>query len=132
MALSLLALDIAYWKSFYYCRNQAFGILGSIVHHLGDAAMIALCPPFLAAALQTRLTQPFGTKRIRRFVTATAIALFFGTIASSAISNSSAGQILLYMSVVVVFAFGLVASIQAWRSAAHGCFLRHQGFIIPD
>lgn len=36
-----------------------------IVHTLGDCAMLALYPSFLAAALKTSLTRPFGRKRIQ-------------------------------------------------------------------
>ena len=43
----------------------AFEIGNFIVHHLGDAAMIALYPAFLAAALRTRLTRSFGRKSLR-------------------------------------------------------------------
>ncbi len=36
-----------------------------IIHTLGDAAMLALYPTFLALALQTKLTRPFADKRVR-------------------------------------------------------------------
>jgi len=39
-------------------------ILGAI-HHLGDAAMVALYPPFLALALNSKLTRSFSEKRAR-------------------------------------------------------------------
>ena len=35
------------------------------VHTFGDCAMLALYPPFLAAALQTRMTRPFAGKRVQ-------------------------------------------------------------------
>ena len=34
-----------------------------VVHHLGDAAMIALYPPFLARAPNTSWSRPFADKR---------------------------------------------------------------------
>lgn len=84
-----------------------------IVHTLGDCAMLALYPPFLALALQTKLTRPFGTKPIRLGLAAASIALFVAVL----LSPLEIGATLLYLSLSVLFGFALVASIHAWRAA---------------
>ncbi len=52
------------------------------VHALGDCSMLALYPPFLAAALQTKLTQPFADKRIRIGLTCTSFLLFVAVMST--------------------------------------------------
>ncbi len=46
-----------------------------IVHTFGDCAMLALYPPLLAAALQTRLTRPFAGRPVQVGIMVGAIAL---------------------------------------------------------
>ena len=91
----------------------AFFRVEEIVHTLGDCAMLALYPAFLAAALQTRLTRPFADHRVRVALGVTAAVLcaivLWGPL--------KLGGTLLYVSLSILFAFALVASIQAWRSA---------------
>jgi len=84
-----------------------------IVHTLGDCAMLALYPTFLALALQTKLTRPFAYKRVRIGLAAASIALFFAVL----LSPLEVGATLLYVSLSLLFGFALVASIQAWRAA---------------
>jgi len=87
--------------------------LEEIVHTVGDCLMLALYPPFLAAALRTRLTAPFGTPRARAVLLALAATLcafvLWGPL--------RIGGTLLYVSLVILFAFALIASVDAWRSA---------------
>jgi len=45
------------------------------VHTVGDCAMLALYPPFLAAALGTKLTRPFSDTRIQFLLRAAALVL---------------------------------------------------------
>ncbi len=87
-----------------------------IVHTLGDCAMLALYPPFLAAALQTKLTRPFAGKRMRIGITGASLVLFF-TVLWSPIEI---GGTLLYLMLVLLFGFALVASIHAWCVATAG------------
>ncbi len=56
-------LGESFWNNFWE-QHIAFFIPIYVFHHVGDAAMIALYPPFLAVALQTKLTRPFARKRI--------------------------------------------------------------------
>ncbi len=91
----------------------AFFRAEEIIHTLGDCAMLALYPTFLAAALQTRLTRPFADNRVRVALGVTAAVLcaivLWGPL--------KLGGTLLYVSLSILFAFALVASIQAWRTA---------------
>ena len=118
-ASGVVGLELSFWDGFYE-QYPAFGIVESLVHHFGDAAMLALYPPFFALALQTRLTRPFARKRIRMIVTATSVVLFLGSLATTVIWDSPVGNMFLYMAVMVLFGFGLVASLQAWHSAEPG------------
>ena len=84
-----------------------------IVHTLGDCAMLALYPAFLARALQIKLTRPFANRSIRIGLAAVSAALFFAVLSSPL----EIGATLLYLSLSLLFGFALVASIQAWRAA---------------
>ena len=91
----------------------AFYRIEEIVHTVGDCLMLALYPPFLAAALRTRLTAPFGSKRAR-------IALLVMAAILSVIvlwGSLKIGGTFLYVSLVVLFIYALVASLDAWRTA---------------
>lgn len=103
-----------------FVQNPALAYFYFILHHIGDAAMLALYPPFLAAALQTKLTRPFASKRMRIVVPAVSSALFVGVIVSAGVWNSPIGALLLYVAMMLLFGFGLVASIHAWRTAERG------------
>lgn len=85
----------------------------SIIHTFGDCGMLALYPPFLAAALQTRLTRPFGRKKVRYGLMVYSIVVFFVAL----LAPFEIGIPLLYLSLTAVFFFALVASIQAWYQA---------------
>ncbi len=83
------------------------------VHTFGDCAMLALYPPFLAAALQTKLTRPFANKRIQLAIAGAAFALFIMVFWTPL----TIGATLLYVMLTLVFAYALVASIHAWYVA---------------
>ena len=100
----------------FYDDHPVYAQLGFMVHTLGDSAMIALYPPFLAAALQTPLTRPFGGKRGRIACACAAAALFIAV----QLSSLKIGATLLYLSLSLLFGFALVASIVTWRAAAPG------------
>jgi hypothetical protein len=94
--------------------NLQFAVL--VVHTLGDVALLALYPPFLAAAIQTKLTRPFGNPRMRIGLVGVAVSIFvvvlFGPI--------EIGATLLYLMLFLLFTFAVVASIHAWHVAAPG------------
>jgi len=85
----------------------------TIAHSFGDCAMIALYPPFLAVALQTRLTRPFARTSVQFFVVGYAVLLFLLV----ALGPEQMSWTLLYLSMTGLFAFALIAAIHAWLSA---------------
>jgi hypothetical protein len=84
-----------------------------IVHTLGDCAMLALYPSFLAMALQTSLTRRFAHKSVR-IALATVAAVLFVAVFTTPLEI---GATTLYFLVATLFSFALIVSIQAWRSA---------------
>lgn len=96
------------------------------VHTFGDCAMLALYPPFLAASLQTSLTRPFANKRIRMALWIAASILFVSVFTTPL----KVGANLLYVLLVVMFVYALVASIQAWRSATGAVRERARAFTV--
>lgn len=99
-----------------YTDYPLYGQISFMLHTFGDSAMIALYPPFLAAALQTPLTRPFRGKRGRIGSAMAAAALFIGV----QLSPLEVGATLLYFSLSLLFGFALVASIHTWLSAEPG------------
>ena len=96
------------------------------VHTFGDCAMLALYPPFLAAALQTRMTRPFAKKQVQWGITGTSIMLFIAVLNTPL----KFGATLLYVLLSVLFTFALVASIQAWREAIGDARSRARSFAL--
>jgi len=108
-------LDYSFWESFYESHPALF-FFTNVVHHLGDASMIALYPPFLARALNTNLTRPFASTRVR-------IGLAIGSIVlglTVVFSLSRIATTLLYSMVTLLFVYAMVVSIHAWRTADRG------------
>ena len=97
-----------------------------IVHTLGDCLMLALYPPFLAAALQTKLTQPFASRRMRIGIAVISTALFFAVFMTPMWFGAS----LLYLALAIVFWFALVASVHAWRLSTGAARTRARSFAL--
>ena len=108
-------LPISFWGSFYESHSALF-LLSSLVHHLADAAMIALYPPFLAVALDTKLTRPFANRQVKIGLAIGSAALGLAVV----ISGSRIVVTLFYLMVTLLFIYALVASIHAWRTAKRG------------
>jgi hypothetical protein len=104
----------------FYEQNVWLGIGSAVLHFLADAAIFALYPAFLAAALQTPLTRPFGRTDVRVAFGVVGLGLWVTPIVSYMVWNSGFGSGLLYMSMMSVFIFALVAAIDAWRRAEPG------------
>ncbi len=100
----------------FYSQYPQWQQIWFIVHTLGDCAMLALYPAFLAVALRTKLTLPFAGKRMRIAVAGAAIVIFIAV----QLSPMHIGAMLLYLMLSSLFGFALVASIHAWRVAAAG------------
>ncbi|MCJ7451661.1 MAG: hypothetical protein MUO39_04185 [Steroidobacteraceae bacterium] len=97
-----------------------------IVHTMGDCAMLALYPPFLASALSTPITRPLADPRIRWGLATIATVLFFATLTTQMKYGASA----LYVLLVMTFVFALVASIQAWHMATGAARTRARSFAL--
>lgn len=93
-----------------------WGKAGFIIHTAGDCAFLALYPPFLAAALNTKLTRPFAGKRMRIGLTAVSVAIFVAI----QVTPVEVSVLLLYAMLTLLFAYALVASIHAWLIAPPG------------
>ena len=107
--LDLFLTEAAKTASWY----PTFFRIEEIVHTAGDCLMLALYPPFLAAALKTPLTAPFGTRNARIVLLLLAALLCVIVLWGSL----KIGGTILYISLVLLFLFALVASVDAWRSA---------------
>lgn len=103
-----------------YARYAWLDPLLGTVHFLSDAGMIALYPPFLAAALGTALTRPFAGKKLRIALALAGVATALGAVAGMTLWDSLAGAAVLYITVTLLFLFALFASLSAWRNAQPG------------
>jgi hypothetical protein len=85
--------------------------LEEVIHTLGDCAMLALYPPFLGVALRTPLTRPFTRRSVRLWLSSAAVLLFLAVF----FTPLELGATVLYMLLVLLFTYALVASIHAWH-----------------
>jgi hypothetical protein len=76
--------------------------------------MLALYPPFLATALKTPLTRPFADKRTRLGLAIASTSLFFAVL----LTPLKFGATLLYLLLVLLFVFALIASVHVWAKAS--------------
>ena len=97
-----------------------------VVHTLGDCAMLALYPPFLAAALGTKLTRPFADNRVRIALAAAAALLFVVTLTTPMKFGASS----LYVALALAFWFAFGASMNAWYLATGPARTRARSFAI--
>jgi hypothetical protein len=97
-----------------------------IVHTFGDCAMLALYPPFLAAALKTKLTHPFANKQVTIGITSASGVLFLMVL----LTPLQIGATLLYLMLSLLFGFALVASIHAWRIAPNSTRPSARAFVV--
>jgi hypothetical protein len=97
----------------FYALYPEWSLSWFFVHTFGDCAMLALYPPFLAAALQTKLTRPFASKRMQIVMGLVAGMLFLAV----QFSPLKVGALLLYVSLSILFTYALLASLHAWHIA---------------
>jgi len=115
-------LELSFWDGFFESHPTLLLFL-DLVHHLGDALMIALYPPFLALALDTKLTRPFADTRVRIGLAIGSVVLVLPVV----VSPSPIVITLLYSTVTLLFVYALVASIHAWRTAKSGLARKRAG-----
>lgn len=96
------------------------GPVSAMSHFLADVGMIAFYPPFLAAALVTRFTRPFSRRGVRIALVIVALLIWLGAIVPMALAGSDVGFNVLYCAVMLVFIYGFIASVDAWRRAEPG------------
>jgi len=96
----------AAWYATFYRTEE-------VIHTVGDCLMLALYPPFLAAALRTNLAAPFGTRPARIVLLILAATLSVIVLWGSL----KVGGTILYILLVLLFLFALIASLDAWRTA---------------
>lgn len=97
----------------FFDAHPTFRMFNFTAHTIADAAMLALYPPFLAAALKTRLTRPFANKGVQTGLVVYCVALVPAVI----LSPLKVGATLLYGSLSILFTFALIAAINAWYEA---------------
>jgi hypothetical protein len=97
-----------------------------VIHTFGDCAMLALYPPFLASALQTRMTRPFAGNRMRVVFAVASLTLFFAVL----LTPLKFGGTLLYLMLMLVFIFALVASLDSWYASIGAARTRARSFAI--
>jgi hypothetical protein len=107
----------------FYDSHPNLNFLSGAIHHLSDVAMFALYPPFLALALNTKLTRPFADTRVRIGIVIAAAVLVLPVI----FSPSQISVTLLYLMVTLLFVCALVASIHAWHTAQRGLARQRAG-----
>jgi len=110
--ISLLMVPAATASSWY----PAYGQAEFMLHLAGDCVFLALYPPFLAAALHTKLTRPFAAKRMRTGLAVASVALFIVV----SLAPLETGLTILYTTMTLLFGFTFVASIHAWFMATPG------------
>jgi hypothetical protein len=108
-----------------YARHPALPFSELVVHGLADCAMLALYPPFLAAALDTPLTRWCGSARLRIALACAAGVLYVAVIAPFATAYVRSAPTdyrlvalpaaILYVALMTLFVFAFAASVQAWR-----------------
>jgi len=113
MTLGSSDAGVSYWLAsvdLFYAQYPWVEVVQRFVHTFGDVGMLALYPPFLAGALQTRLTRPFGDKRVQVGLGVAAVILFIAVHTTPI----EFGVALLYICMAANFLFAFVASLHAW------------------
>ncbi len=93
-----------------------WGQAAFVLHTASDCLMLALYPPFLAVALDTKLTRPFAGKRMRIGLAVVSVAVFVAIQTTP----PEISAVLLYGMLTLLFAYALLASIHAWLTAPLG------------
>ncbi len=96
------------------------------VHTLGDCSMLALYPPFLAAALKTKLTRPLADQRVRVGLAGASILLYVAVMSTP----MKFGASILYIALALLFWFALVAAIHAYLLATGEARTRAGSFAV--
>jgi hypothetical protein len=109
----------------FYVRHPTLPFAEVMLHALADCAMLVLYPPFLAAALNTRLTRLFADLRIVAGLALASAALYVAVVRPFVVAfvhdakpdymPAALPASILYCALVALFVFAFVASLDAWR-----------------
>lgn len=97
----------------FYARYEWLDSLQTIIHTFGDCGMVALYPPFLAAALRTPLTRPAAGQRGLTISIAVAVMLFVFVM----LNQNEIGFTTLYLALSLIFTYAFIASVNGWFAA---------------
>jgi hypothetical protein len=124
----------------FYARHPRFALAELLLHALADCGMLILYPPFLAAALQTRLVRPFAGGRVRIVIAGVVgllyVALTWPVWVAFIDSTTPDYRLLagpaavLYIALVALFVFAFVASVRAWQAASGAARKRARIFAV--
>jgi hypothetical protein len=111
--------------------HPLIGLAQLSIHTLGDCALLALYPPFLAATLNTPLTRPFGRRGVQIGLALFAAVLFVAVMMAAldllplAITVSA-----LYFAMTLLFWYALAASLHAWSRTTGTARARARSFAL--
>jgi hypothetical protein len=94
----------------FYARYEWIDTAQTIIHTFGDCGMVALYPPFLAAALRTPMTRPFAGKRGNNISVAAGVILFVFVM----LNQTEIGFTALYLALSLIFTYAFIASVNGW------------------
>jgi hypothetical protein len=100
----------------FFEKFPAIASINDTLHYVGDSAMLALYPAFLAVSLHTKLTRPFARKGSRIAMAVIGLLIFIAVISTP----RTVGTTVLFVMLTLLFGFALVASINAWYVAKPG------------
>jgi len=116
LTLGSSGAGLEYWfvsPDQFFMEHARLNEFTRVVHFFGDTAMLALYPPFLAAALRTKLVRPFGNRGMQVTLAVAAAVIY----AAAIFTPPRLGEALLYLAMAANFLFALAASIHAWYVA---------------
>lgn len=96
-----------------YARYEWLEQAQTFIHTFGDCGMIALYPPFLAAALRTPMTRPAAGRRGLSISIAAAVMLFVFVM----LNQNAVGFTVLYLALSLIFTYAFIASVNGWYVA---------------
>lgn len=115
----------------FYAQNPWADTLQHVVHTFGDCGMLILYPIFLAAALQTKLTRPFGNRKVQAGLVLYAVTLFVLLFLTGMEFVPFKITIpALYLSMAAVFFFAFFAAVQSWRISSGAARSRALIFVL--
>ncbi len=111
----------------FLAANPLFSNVLDYLHLIGDCAMLALYPAFLAAALRIPMTRVFGSRQGRAGLLLVAVSLYIFILLGP---DQRVGITLLFLALVVTFVYAFVASTHAWHTSTGAARTRALVFVL--